>query len=89
MLDQRQVTPITIPVLSALLEHPDVQEGLRNGQECFREGMFHEDHEKAWAEEDILQFVEEELSRKRYRREQRIGQVMGNPGPLTYTISAS
>jgi hypothetical protein len=45
--------------------------------------MFWEDHEKAWTEDDIIQFIGEELSEKAYRREQRIDQAMGQPS-LSY-----
>jgi TPP-dependent pyruvate/acetoin dehydrogenase alpha subunit len=38
--------------------------------------MFSEDHEKAWTEDDIIEFVTEELSKKKYWREQRIDQAM-------------
>jgi hypothetical protein len=53
------------------------QAGLRDGQQIFQEGMFWEYHEKAWTEDDIIQFLGEELSEKAYRREQLIDQAMG------------
>ncbi|HYU73132.1 MAG TPA: hypothetical protein VEL31_10680 [Ktedonobacteraceae bacterium] len=39
--------------------------------------MFCEDRDKAWNEDAIVQFVGEELSERKYRREQRIDQAMG------------
>ncbi|MBV9688180.1 MAG: hypothetical protein JO202_00545 [Ktedonobacteraceae bacterium] len=76
MSDQMQPT---VPVLSALLAHAEVQAGLRSGQEAFQDGLFDQDHEHAWTEQEIIQFVDSELSSKRYRREQRIDQALGSP----------
>jgi len=64
MLDQCdhvQTAPTSSP-LSTLLAHPDVQGGLRAGIRSFQEYMFDEDHEKAWNEQDIIQFINHELS---------------------------
>lgn len=72
-----------LPFLPALLSHPDFQEGVRDGVQTFQEGMFWEDHEKAWTEEEVIAFIGEELSEQTYRREQRIDQVMGLP-PHSY-----
>jgi hypothetical protein len=72
-----------LPFLPALLKHPDFQAGLRDGQQTFQEGMFWEDQENVWTEDDIIQFIGEELSETTYRRGQRIDQVMGQPS-LSY-----
>lgn len=77
-LDQMQVSTV-VPFLPSLLEPPDFREGLRDGQQISQEGMCSEDHEKAWTEDDIIQFIGEELSEKTYRREQRIDQVVEQP----------
>jgi hypothetical protein len=85
-LDAMQVSPMPaqpLPLLPALLAHPDVQDGLRAGVRAFQEGMFEEDHEKVWSEQDIVQFVNHELSCKMYRRERMIEQALGGP-PLSY-----
>ncbi|MBV9689833.1 MAG: hypothetical protein JO202_08985 [Ktedonobacteraceae bacterium] len=66
-------------VLSTFLEHAEVQAGLRSGQEAFQDGLFDQDHEHAWTEQDIIQFVDSELSGEQYRREQRIDQALGSP----------
>jgi hypothetical protein len=81
-LDHMQVSTV-LPFLPALLSHPDFQEGMRDGVQTFQEGMFWEDHEKAWTEDQIIAFVTEELSERKYQREQRIDQVMGE-SPLSY-----
>jgi hypothetical protein len=85
MLDQLSHVQVStvLPFLSALLKHPDFQEGMRDGVQTFQEGMFWEDHEKAWTEDEIIAFIGEELSEEKYRREQRIDQVMGE-SPLSY-----
>jgi hypothetical protein len=90
-LDHMHVATV-VPFLPALLEHADFQAGVRAGQQAFQGGMFWEDHEKAWTEDEIIQFLGEELSEKAYRREQRIGQAMGQPSlsylhHLGFTIS--
>src|SRR5450755_4294128 len=80
-LDQMQVSalvPTFDPLLPALLEHPDFQEGLHDGQQTFQEGVFWEDHEKVWTEDEIIQFLAEELSEEVYQREQRIARAMGH-----------
>jgi hypothetical protein len=81
-LDSMQRATV-LPFLPALLEHPDFQAGLRDGWQTFQEGMFWEDQGKVWTEDDIIQFIGEELSEKTYRREQCIEQVMGHPS-LSY-----
>jgi hypothetical protein len=75
-LDHVQVSTV-LPFLPALLSHPDFQERMRDGVQTFQEGMFWEDHEKAWTEDEIIAFIGGELSEQKYRREQRIDQVMG------------
>ncbi|MBV9690909.1 MAG: hypothetical protein JO202_14520 [Ktedonobacteraceae bacterium] len=82
MSDQMQDLPV-VPVLSALLAHPEVQAGLLSGQAAFQDGVFSEEHAHAWTERDMIQFVEGELSGKQYRREQRIDQALGYPS-LSY-----
>jgi len=79
-------------VLSTLLDLPEFQEGLQDGQQTFEEGMFEEDHEKAWTEDDIIEFVDGELSKQIYRRVQLVGRVMGWSLPsylthLGFTVS--
>lgn len=54
--------------------------------------MFWEDHEKAWTEDEMIEFVTGELSETKYRREQRIEQAMGESSfaylyHLGFTIS--
>jgi len=70
---------IVVPLFPTLLEHPDFQEGLGDGQECFREGMFEEDQEKTWTEDEIIQFIGEELSERKYRRDHSFDQALGLP----------
>ena len=79
MLDQLNYVQVStvFPFLPALLSHPDFQEGVRDGVQTFQEGLFWEDHEKTWTEEEIIAFIGEELSERKYRREQHIDQVMG------------
>lgn len=75
-LNHVQVSPV-LHFLPALRLYPDFQEGVRDGARAFQEGMFWEDHEKAWTEDEIIAFIGEELSEEMYRREQSIDQVMG------------
>jgi len=82
LLDHVQVSTVLL-FLPTLLSHPDFQEGMRDGVQAFQEGMFEEDHEKAWTEDEIIAFIGEESSEGKYRREQQIDQVMGQPS-LTY-----
>jgi hypothetical protein len=35
---------------------------VRAGEQAFQEGLFWEDHEKAWTEDEIIEFIGEELS---------------------------
>jgi len=91
-MSDQQLFPPFVVVLTALLDHPEFQEGLRNGQETFEAGMFADDHEKAWTEEDIIQFIDEELSQHVYRQEQLVGRVMNWSIPsylshLGFTVS--
>ncbi len=72
-----------LPTLFALLEFSDFREGLSDGEQAFQEGMFSEDHVKAWTEDEIIRFIGEKLSEKTYRREQCMYQAMGQPS-LTY-----
>jgi hypothetical protein len=84
MLDQYNHTQTIPPFpLSTLLAHPDVQDGLRTGALIFQEGFFEEDHEKAWNEQDIIQFVNQELSVEVRRRELIAEQILGGPS-LSY-----
>lgn len=81
-----------LPVLTTLLDHPEFQEGLQEGMATFVEGMFEEDFEKAWTKDDIIEFVDSELSKAVYRRSQRVGQAFGWSMPsylmhLGYTMS--
>jgi hypothetical protein len=94
MLDHLDSMPVaTVPsFLSALLAHSDFREGMHAGQSCFQEGLFWDDHEKTWTEDEIIEFVSEELSVELYRREQCIETVMGPPSlsylhHLGFTIS--
>src|SRR6267142_5391687 len=94
MLDHLNPLPVvTVPsFLSALLAYSDFREGMHAGQTCFQEGLFWDDHEKAWTEDEIITFVTEELNVEQYRREQRIETVMGPPSlsylhHLCFTIS--
>jgi len=65
-----------VSILTTLLNQPDFQEGIQEGLAIFEEGMFAEDLEKAWTEDDIIEFVDSELSKQVYRRTQLTGQAM-------------
>ena len=81
MLDQYNHTQTVPPsLLSTLLTHPDVQDGLRAGVQTFQEKMFDEDHEQAWNEQDIIQFVSQELPPcEAYQWELEVDQILGAP----------
>ncbi|MBA2682656.1 MAG: hypothetical protein H0U76_30210 [Ktedonobacteraceae bacterium] len=82
MFDQMHVAS-THPFLATLLAQPDFQAGLCEGRETFQEGMFEDDHEKAWTEEEIIELVEGEVSGEHYRRERLIDRALGYPS-LSY-----
>jgi len=65
-----------VSILTTLLTQPDFQEGIQEGIVTFEEGMFAEDLEKAWTEDDIIEFVDSELSKQVYRRSQLTGRVL-------------
>ena len=62
MSDQTQTTAV-IPSLAALLGHPDFQRGVDEAQECFGEW-----YEGALSEDQMINEVEENLSRSEYTR---------------------
>lgn len=70
-----------LSALLPLLNLPTFQEGLHNGMEAFEEGMFASDLEKAWTEDDIIEFVNDELSESVYRRTQLIGCALDSSMP--------
>jgi len=81
-----------VSILTTLLNQPDFQEGVQEGIATFEEGMFDEDFEKAWTEDDIIEFVDSELSKQVYRRTQLTGRVLNWSIPpylthLGFTIS--
>jgi len=81
-----------VSILTTLLNHHEFQEGVREGIITFEEGMFAEDLEKAWTEDDIIEFVDSELSKQVYRRSQLTGRVLNWSIPpylthLGFTIS--
>jgi len=65
-----------VSILTTLLNHPEFQEGLQDGLATFEERMFEEDLQKAWTEDDIIEFVDGELSKQIYRRVQLVGRVL-------------
>jgi hypothetical protein len=71
--DQMQVTPTTVHVLSALLEHPEFQQGLAVAQEEFEDS-----YEPApLTEEEMVENVEMNLSRRITERCRKINQHFG------------
>jgi hypothetical protein len=68
-----QVTPTTVHVLSALLEHPEFQQGLTVAQEVFEES-----YEPApLTEEEMIEEVELNLSRRVTERCRKLCQHYG------------
>lgn len=82
MSDQIQVASV-VSSLSTLLSLPEVQEGMRDGIEAFRDRLFYEDHSIAWDEKQVARFVSRELSNRIYQRGCRLDQAMGWPS-LSY-----
>jgi hypothetical protein len=74
MSDQMQDPP-AVPVLSALLAHPEFQAGLALAQECF----FDSYEEVPLTEEEMLDEVEMNLSRRITERGKKIARLMGWP----------
>ena len=62
----------------------DFHEGYQEGIQAFKDGIFFPEHDKQWMEEDIVRFVETELSGTRYRRQKRLDTLMGH-SPLSYS----
>jgi hypothetical protein len=67
---------LLVAILTTLLNQPNFHEGIREGILTFEEGMFAEDLDKAWTEDDIIEFVDSELSKQVYQRTQLTGRVM-------------
>ncbi len=78
MFDQMQVTPV-VPLLSALLENPEFQKGLANGRERFDENY----EEAPLTEEEMVDEVEMNLSRRITERCKKLARVMGDE-PSSY-----
>ncbi len=72
MLDQMQVTTV-VPSLSALLAHPEFQQGLADGHEFFSD--FYED--APLSEDEMIEEVEGNLSRRATEREKKICRMYG------------
>ncbi len=73
MLDQMQVTTV-VHSLSALLAHPEFQEGLANGHEQFFESY----EEAPLTEEEMIEEVEMNLSRRITERDKKLSRIMGD-----------
>jgi hypothetical protein len=67
-------TSTIVPLLSALLAHPDFAEGVRMANEWFFD---HYDEEAPLSEEDMIEQVETNLSRRVTERGKQIDRVMG------------
>ncbi len=63
--------------------HPDIQQGLLEGEQAFKEGIFAPEHDKVWSENDIITFVSEQLSASQYRYQRRYEELTGQI-PLSY-----
>lgn len=74
---------LDLPALSALLAHPEFQAGVRDGQQTFQDGLFWDDHEYPWTEQERIAFVTKEVSAKQHRKEHRLSLAMGEP-PIPY-----
>ncbi len=83
MLDQMQVTTV-IPSLSALLAHPEFQQGLADG----RSERFLDSYEDApLTEEEMIEEVEGNLSRRAIEREKKLCRMYGwEPSSYLYTL---
>jgi len=66
-----------LSVLTTLLNHPAFLEGLQEGIVTFEAGMFEEVLEKAWTEDDIIEFVDNEVSKAVYQQMQRAWRALG------------
>ena len=76
MLDQMQVTAVA-PFLSALLEHPEFQKGLAVGHEFF----FDSYEEAPLTEEEMIEEVKGNLSRRATARNKEIARLTGDEPP--------
>jgi hypothetical protein len=56
---------------------PDFQEGFKEGVQAFREGIYFPEDNHAWSEEDIIRFVQRELSGTQYKRDKCINTAFG------------
>jgi len=74
MCDQMQVSIPDAPI-SALLEHPEFQAGLALAQQCFFDAY----EEAPLTEEEMIEEVELNLSRRITERSNKIARVMGWP----------
>lgn len=86
MLDHMQVLSLpTLPadsnLLSGLLACPDFRKGFEAGQEAFGADEEYGDDPKT--EDDLIFFVNNELSVTIYRRSKKLSELFGDP-PLTY-----
>ena len=81
MSDQMHDQPV-VPVLSALLAHPEFQAGLALAQECF----FDSYEEAPLTEEEMLEEVENNLSRRITQRDKKVSRLMGWP-PSSYLLN--
>jgi len=79
MLDHMQVTigipPLLQEALPALLKQPDFRDGLEDGHVAYHECV-EEDDTTPWTEENLIAFVERNLSGNVYHREKRIAHCL-------------
>ena len=76
MIDQMHDLPI-VPVLSALLAHPEFQAGLAHAQQAF----FDSYEEAPLTEEEMLEEVESNLSRRVAEWDKQVSRLMGEEPP--------
>jgi hypothetical protein len=76
MVDQMQDPP-AVPVLSALLEHPEFLAGLALAQEVF----FDYYEEAPLTQEQMIERVEGNLSRRVTARDKKISRALGDEPP--------
>ncbi len=82
MFDQMQVTTV-VPSLSALLAHPEFQQGLADGPERFLDSY----EDAPLTEEEMIEEVEGNLSRRATEREKKICRLYGwEPSSYLYGL---
>ena len=82
IVDHMQVTAV-VPSLSALLAHPEFQKGLAVGHEFF----FDSYEEAPLTEEEMVEEVEGNLSRRIVARDKKLARIMGErPSSYFYNL---